>query len=164
MLAYRGIRTIAIFVGVALLVVTAGCGGGTSEPKFKVTEVKGNVTKGGQPLPDAQVSLMPQGQIAPNFPGAGGKTDAQGNFEVMTGSQKGVPAGTYTVVVVVCALIAMIVLGAVSALFIDRGAVGFGTTTVGAPALPGAAAADLKGMVQGLDLARLEATQRTAKR
>ena len=73
-------------------------------------------------------------------------------------------AGTYTVVVVVCALIAMIVLGAVSALFIDRGAVGFGTTTVGAPALPGAAAADLKGMVQGLDLARLEATQRTAKR
>ena len=73
-------------------------------------------------------------------------------------------AGAYTVVVVVCALIAMIVLGAVSALFIDRGPMGFGTTTVGAPALPGAAAADLKGMVQGLDLARLEATQRTAKR
>ena len=73
-------------------------------------------------------------------------------------------AGAYTGVVVVCAILAMIVLGAVSALFIDRGAVGFGTTTVGAPALPGAAAADLKGMVQGLDLARLEATQRTAKR
>jgi hypothetical protein len=31
--------------------------------------------------------------------GSGAKTDSQGNFEIMTGAQKGVPAGTYTVTV-----------------------------------------------------------------
>jgi len=48
-------------------------------------------------------------------------------------------AGVYTAVVVVCAIIAMIVLGAVSSLFISSGPMGFGTSTVGGPALPGAA-------------------------
>jgi len=48
-------------------------------------------------------------------------------------------AGAYTAVVVVCAVLAMIVLGAVSSLFISRGPMGFGTTTVGGPTLPGAA-------------------------
>ena len=48
-------------------------------------------------------------------------------------------AGAYTAVVVVCALIAMIVLGAVSSLFVSRGPMGFGTSTVGGPTLPGAA-------------------------
>src|SRR6185369_12981123 len=47
-------------------------------------------------------------------------------------------AGAYTVVVVVCTILAMIVLGAVSSLFISRGPMGFGTSTVGGPALPGA--------------------------
>jgi hypothetical protein len=47
-------------------------------------------------------------------------------------------AGAYTAVVVVCAILAMIVLGAVSSLFISRGPMGFGTSTVGAPMLPGA--------------------------
>jgi hypothetical protein len=92
------LRPFGILAATALLVMAVGCSS-SSEPKFKVIEVKGKVTKGGQAFPDAQVSLMPTGQIAPNFPGAGGKTDAEGNFEVMTGTQKGVPAGTYTVVV-----------------------------------------------------------------
>jgi hypothetical protein len=48
-------------------------------------------------------------------------------------------AGAYTAVVVVCTIIAMIVLGAVSSLFISRGPMGFGASTVGGPALPGAA-------------------------
>jgi hypothetical protein len=48
-------------------------------------------------------------------------------------------AGAYTAVVVVCAVLAMIVLGAVSSLFISRGPMGFGTTTVGGATLPGAA-------------------------
>ena len=38
-------------------------------------------------------------------------------------------AGAYTAVVVVCAIIAMIVLGAVSSLFVSRGPMGFGTAT-----------------------------------
>ena len=97
MMAIRGTGMIGVMVAVAFL-VTAGCGG-PSETKFKVTEVKGKVTKGGQPYADAQVSLMFQGQPPADFPGAGGKTDAQGNFEILTGAQKGVPAGTYTVIV-----------------------------------------------------------------
>ena len=48
-------------------------------------------------------------------------------------------AGAYTAVVVVCTIIAMIVLGAVSSLFINHGPMGFGTTTAGVPGLPGAA-------------------------
>lgn len=47
-------------------------------------------------------------------------------------------AGAYTAVVIVCAIVAMIVLGAVSSMFVSRGPMGFGTTTVGVPALPGA--------------------------
>ncbi|HEV7576083.1 MAG TPA: Yip1 family protein [Caldimonas sp.] len=47
-------------------------------------------------------------------------------------------AGAYTAVVFVCGVVAMIVLGAVSSLFINRGPMGFGATTVGVPALPGA--------------------------
>ena len=46
-------------------------------------------------------------------------------------------AGAYTAVVIVCAIVAMIVLGAVSSLFISRGPMGFGSTTAGA--LPGMA-------------------------
>ncbi|MEO8311490.1 MAG: Yip1 family protein [Caldimonas sp.] len=48
-------------------------------------------------------------------------------------------AGAYTAVVIVCGILAMIVIGAVSSLFVNRGPMGFGATTVGAPALPGAA-------------------------
>jgi len=48
-------------------------------------------------------------------------------------------AGAYTTVVVVCAVLAMIVLGAVSSLFVTRGPMGFGATTVGGPTLPGIA-------------------------
>jgi len=48
-------------------------------------------------------------------------------------------AGAYTAVVVVCAILAMIVLGAVSSLFVSHAPMGFGTTTVGGPTLPGAA-------------------------
>jgi len=48
-------------------------------------------------------------------------------------------AGAYTAVVVVCAIVAMIVLGAVSSLFINRGPMGFGTAGAGGPTLPGAA-------------------------
>ena len=98
MVAQIALRPLGIWTIVALALMAAGCGSG-SGPTFKVTPVKGKVTMGGQPLADAQVSLMRQGQPPEGYPGSGGKTDAQGNFEVMTGAQKGVPAGKYTVVV-----------------------------------------------------------------
>jgi len=53
-------------------------------------------------------------------------------------------AGAYTAVVVVCAVLAMIVLGAVSSLFISGGPIGFGSATAGAPGLPGAGGGDVQ--------------------
>jgi hypothetical protein len=52
-------------------------------------------------------------------------------------------AGAYTAVVVVCAVLAMIVLGAVSSLFISRGPMGLGTA-VGPAGLPGAGGGDVQ--------------------
>jgi hypothetical protein len=53
-------------------------------------------------------------------------------------------AGAYTAVVIVCAIVAMIVLGAVSSLFVGRGPMGFGTATVGGPAVPGMVGGDVQ--------------------
>ena len=78
----------------------AGCGGSkTYGPTLKVTPVTGTVTLANAPLADADVSLIFQGTAPPGFSAAGGKTDAQGHFEVLTGVQKGVPAGKYKVTV-----------------------------------------------------------------
>lgn len=78
----------------------AGCGGSTNYgPTFKVTPVTGKVTMAGEALPDAEVTLVIQGPMPNGFSGAGGKTDAQGHFEVLTGVQKGAPAGRYKVTV-----------------------------------------------------------------
>jgi Yip1-like protein len=46
-------------------------------------------------------------------------------------------AGAYTAVVIVCAIVAMIVLAAVSAIFVSGGPMGFGTRSVGHAAVPG---------------------------
>lgn len=82
------------------LLFLAGCGGSTNYgPTFKVTPVTGKVTLAGAPLADADVTLIVQGAAPAGFSAAGGKTDAQGHFEVMTGVQKGAPAGKYKVTV-----------------------------------------------------------------
>lgn len=89
---------LAIVAG--LLLATLGCGGsGRVGANLKVTPVSGKVTLGGEPLADAQVTLAFEGNPPDGFVGAGAKTDAQGNFEVFTGGQKGAPAGTYKVVI-----------------------------------------------------------------
>jgi len=46
-------------------------------------------------------------------------------------------AGGYTAVVVVCGIVAMIVLGSVSAMFVGHSPMGFGARSVRAPSLPG---------------------------
>jgi hypothetical protein len=83
---------------VALILATSGCGSMNKGPKLKVEPVTGKVTLGGNPLPDAQLTLFFEGTPPEGFVGAGALTDAQGNFEVMTGMQKGAPAGTYKIV------------------------------------------------------------------
>ena len=92
-------RSSGILLIVTLVAIFQGCGSTDTGPKFKVTPVKGKVTMGGQPLADAQVTLIFQGAMPKDCPGSGGKTDAQGAFEILTGVQKGAIAGNYTVIV-----------------------------------------------------------------
>jgi hypothetical protein len=95
---FGGLVVLAAFI--ALLAVTGGCGNSVDYgPTFKVTPVKGNVTLAGAALPDAEVILNFQGTPPKGFTTAAGKTDAQGNFEILTGIQKGAPAGQYKVTV-----------------------------------------------------------------
>ena len=77
-----------------------GCGGPKiKEGNFKVTPVTGTVTLDGAGLADADVMFMLEGTPPADYFGSAAKTDAQGNFEVVTGTRKGVPAGKYKVVV-----------------------------------------------------------------
>src|SRR6188768_4284211 len=76
-----------------------GCGPASKEGKFIVTPVTGKVTLNGQPLADADVMFMLEGTPPADYNGTAAKTDAQGNFEVITGTRKGAPKGKYKVVV-----------------------------------------------------------------
>ncbi|MBC7852595.1 MAG: carboxypeptidase regulatory-like domain-containing protein [Pirellulaceae bacterium] len=88
---------VLIFVlGIACI---AGCGPAVKEGDFKVTPLTGKVTLNGSALADADVMFLLQGTAPADYFGSAGKTDAQGNFEAMTGTRKGVPAGKYKVVV-----------------------------------------------------------------
>jgi hypothetical protein len=81
-----------------LIAALSGCDG-ANEPKFELVPVRGNVTLNGQPLADAQVSFWFQGTSPKGYTGSGGKTDAQGNFELTTLSQKGTIVGKHKAVV-----------------------------------------------------------------
>ena len=83
----------------ALFLVATGCGSISYETNFKVSPVTGRITHGGEPLADAHVTLNPLSEMPKGFTGAGGRTDAQGNFEIMSGTQKGAPAGDYKLTV-----------------------------------------------------------------
>ncbi|MGI8978623.1 MAG: hypothetical protein ACR2FY_05325 [Pirellulaceae bacterium] len=99
MAARIGLRAFGMLMAVALWLGATGCGSSNPGPTLKVTPVKGKVTMGGEPLADVAVTLTIQGQPPKDFLGAGATTDAQGNFEISTGYQKGAPAGTYKVTV-----------------------------------------------------------------
>jgi hypothetical protein len=89
--------SLVFILGVAII---AGCGAPKiKEGNFKVTPVSGTVTLDGAALADADVMFMLEGTPPADYPGSAGKTDAQGNFEVFSGTRKGVPAGKYKVVV-----------------------------------------------------------------
>jgi len=89
----------AVSTLVVLLGMHTGCGAGSKDPQFDVVPVRGTVTVNDQPLADAQVSYFYQGQKPEGFPGSGGKTDAQGNYELSTLSQKGTLVGKHKAVV-----------------------------------------------------------------
>ena len=87
-------RTIALLLP---LVFALGCGGGPSGPPL--VPVEGTVTFDGQPLANALVQLIPQGQ---NLGQTGfAKTDAAGKFAIgmADAKTKGAAAGEYKVVI-----------------------------------------------------------------
>jgi hypothetical protein len=79
------------------LLVALGCGGGPAGPPL--VPVEGTVTFEGQPLANANVQLIPQGQNQGQTGFA--KTDASGKFTIGTadGKTKGGSAGDYKVVI-----------------------------------------------------------------
>jgi hypothetical protein len=98
-MAARKRRPLGILATVMIWLTAVGCGSSVPTTNLKVTPVKGSITMGGNPLPEATVSLILEGPPPANYLGSAGMTDAQGKFEIMTGTQKGAPAGTYTVIV-----------------------------------------------------------------
>lgn len=99
MVARIDLRTFGILAAAALWLSAVGCGSSVPTTNLKVTPVKGKVTMGGQPFPDATVMFVLQGAPPADYLGSAATTDAQGNFEIMTGTQKGAPAGKYIVIV-----------------------------------------------------------------
>ena len=61
--------------------------------------VAGTVTLDGNPLADADIAFYLQGDRPQGYAGSGGKTDAQGKYELTTGAAKGAAAGSYKVTI-----------------------------------------------------------------
>jgi hypothetical protein len=76
----------AVLVGCSVI---SGCGGGA-----KYYPVEGVVTVDNEPLEGAMVHFTSDTGVA-----ASGMTNANGKFKLITGSNDGVPAGTYKVMV-----------------------------------------------------------------
>ncbi|MCA8987407.1 MAG: hypothetical protein KDA78_07195 [Planctomycetaceae bacterium] len=72
-----------------------GCGGG--EDKLVLYPVTGKVTKGGAPLADIKVNLVPR--TSTSAPLLVGRTGPDGTFEITApGGEKGAPEGDYKIV------------------------------------------------------------------
>jgi hypothetical protein len=78
-------------------VSVAGCNS-ASGTNWDVVPVSGTVTLDGQPLADAQVSLIPETR-QDGYPGAAAKTDSAGKFTLISGNQQGAMPGKYKVIV-----------------------------------------------------------------
>jgi hypothetical protein len=68
-------------------------------PQVELSPVAGTVTLDGKPLPDADIAFYLQSPTAPGYSGSGGKTDAQGKYELTAGAAKGAAAGSYKVTI-----------------------------------------------------------------
>jgi hypothetical protein len=82
-----------LVLGLAL--ACAGCGKKAKGPKFDLTPAAGTVTLDGKPLADADVAFYFQGAAPAGYYGSGGKTDATGKFQLMTGETPGAVPGSY---------------------------------------------------------------------
>ena len=82
-------KSIALLLSAAL----SGCGGGSD---LVLGEVEGVVTLDGKPLPNAVVTFAPKG----GGPAGVGKTNAEGEYQLMTAGQPGAVPGEHTVSII----------------------------------------------------------------
>lgn len=92
-------RRAAAFVLVAACLAVAGCGGGDSHAKPDLTEAEVMVTIGGQPLPNALVTLSPTDTKYGGSASASGVTDASGRAKLSCGGKPGACIGANKVTV-----------------------------------------------------------------
>lgn len=81
------------------LAIAAGCSKGSKERQFDLTPVSGVIMLDGKPLADAEVGFSYLGAPPEGFAGSTARTDAQGRYELQTGTKKGAVAGQYRVTV-----------------------------------------------------------------
>ena len=82
-----------------LLLCCAGCSNNKKGPQVDLMPAAGTVTLDGKPLADADIAFYLQGDRPQGYAGSGGKTDAQGKYELTTGAAKGAAAGSYKVTI-----------------------------------------------------------------
>jgi hypothetical protein len=87
-------RFVALIVVASLVCVVAGCGEGVGISGL--APVQGKVTLDGQPLSGAQVVFVP---VDPAGRASVGATDGDGNYEIVTNTDKGAMPGSYRVAV-----------------------------------------------------------------
>ena len=81
-----------------LILVLAGCGGGSKIPEL--TEVEGVVLLDGEPLPHAKISFNPTGSGLPTNSFGTAITDEAGKFKLATSGKAGAFPGEHLVTVV----------------------------------------------------------------
>ncbi|MDB5390277.1 MAG: hypothetical protein JWM11_5923 [Planctomycetaceae bacterium] len=97
----HSVRKRSDFLCPAFLVVASvliGCGSGS---ELKLSPVKGTVAVAGNPLAEAGISFRAdesKGNKTKHIPSA--TSDDEGNYELVTGGEKGAPPGWYKVVVI----------------------------------------------------------------
>lgn len=80
-----------------VLLCLLGCGG--NDDGYQVTPVKGRVTLNGDPLADAEIAFHFQGEAPEGYTGAFGKTNADGQYELLTDVRTGCLPGEHKVTV-----------------------------------------------------------------
>lgn len=88
---------VRILMSAAVLLPLAGCGGGSSPWGTELGTVRGTVTLDGQPLANAILMLVPDGEGTRR---SSAKTDSSGKYNAMYSPDvEGVPTGPCTVMV-----------------------------------------------------------------
>src|SRR5436305_5635610 len=90
----RWVRMVAGFALTGLI----GCGGGTDDDNIKLVRVTGTITQNGKPLPNADVSFVPQTGNKDSTPGVD-QTGPEGNYMVKYKGRTGVAPGKYQVII-----------------------------------------------------------------